>query len=517
MATTEELLESIGGLAPTKPAEAAETVASASYEREQVYEAARNDLDFLAALAIPLVFRFAFPPVLKTAWSLMVQATGKVRDFTQLALGIPRGHAKTTVIKLFILFCILFTSRKFILVISATASLAENILADVVDMLDEPNIKAVFGDWRLGIEKDTQNIKKFTFRGRNIILAAIGAEGSLRGLNLKNERPDVMLFEDVQTRECADSQVQSETLERWMVGTAMKAKSPMGCLFIFIGNMYPTKYSILKKLKENPRWIKFINGAILADGTALWPEQQPLEQLLGELENDIAMGHPEIFLAEVLNDDTAGVQTRVDVSRVQDCHYSAEHSEMAQGKFIVIDPATDKNGADPVTITQFYVFDATPVAIEIKESQLSPGETIKEALKMAFRHNCRVICVESNAYQYSLLYWFDHISKQLGIAGMHFCELYSGTKSKNGRIADMIKQLNVGEILLAKEVRSLVLHQIFSWNPMKRDNVDGILDTLTYAPKAIELYGPLMETATTIINADYETAAVHSTADTCTF
>ena len=121
-------------------------------------------------------------------------------------------------------------------------------------MLNEPNIKTIFGDWKLGCEKDTQDIKKFGFRGRNIILAGIGAGGSLRGLNLKNERPDVMVFEDVQTRECADSEVQSKALLQRMLGTAMKAKSPHGCIYVFLGNMYPTKWSILKKLKENPRW-----------------------------------------------------------------------------------------------------------------------------------------------------------------------------------------------------------------------------------------------------------------------
>jgi len=35
-----------------------------------------------------------------------------------------------------------------------------------------------------------------------------------------------MIFEDIQTRECADSKVESDKLERWMIGTAMKAKSP---------------------------------------------------------------------------------------------------------------------------------------------------------------------------------------------------------------------------------------------------------------------------------------------------
>ena len=64
----------------------------------------------------------------------------------------------------------------------------------------------------------------------------------------------------------------------------MKAKSPEGCMFLFVANMYPTKTSILRKLKSNPTWVKFIAGGILADGTSLWEDLQPIQQLLSEFE-----------------------------------------------------------------------------------------------------------------------------------------------------------------------------------------------------------------------------------------
>ncbi len=104
------------------------------------------------------------------------------------------------------------------------------------------------------------------------------------------------------TRADADSETVSTNLETWMFGTAMKAKSPEGCLFVFIANMYPTKWSLLRRLKHNPTWMKFIAGGILADGTSLWEDLQPIAQLLREFENDLSAGRPEIFYAEVLND-----------------------------------------------------------------------------------------------------------------------------------------------------------------------------------------------------------------------
>lgn len=461
----------------------------ASIDRDQLEEACRSDLNFLAAVAMPLVFQHDFPAVHLTAWQLLTDgATSLTKLFPQIALGIPRGHAKTTLIKLFILYCILFTKKKFILVICSTADNAENIVSDVSTMLNEGNISTTFGDWRETREVNRQDLKKFSYRGREIALGAIGSGGSIRGLNVNHSRPDIMIFEDVQTKECSESEVQSSALERWMIGTAMKAKSPAGCAFIFVGNMYPGTNSILKKLKKNPTWVKFISGAILADGTALWPALHSYEDLIRELDNDIAMGHPEIFFSEVLNDTEAGINNRVDFSKIREWPWG--EMEKPQGKFIIIDPASGKSTSDDASIGYFEVYDGTPALHTLVEENMSPGNTIRQALILALQTGTRVIAIESTSYQYTLLYWFKEVCTQLGVTGIEAVDVYTGTYSKNARITDMLKSLTAGEIIVSKQTRNQVMNQIANWNPLKKDNVDGILDLLTYAPKVLEIYGP---------------------------
>jgi len=495
----EDLLEALGGVeVPTvEPLNEEEiTVQDIGVSTTDTQNACKGSLNFLSAFIMPTVYKFPFPTVFLSVWVWLLGFVHEIRIFPQLALGLPRGFGKTTLIKIFIIYCILFTKKKFILVISARAGLAEAILADVVDMLDEPNVKKVFGNWRLGLERDTLSIKKFGFRGRNITLAALGAETSLRGLNIKNERPDVMIFEDIQSRECADSQVQSEKLETWMIGTAMKAKSPHGCMFLFVANMYPTRWSILRKLKSNPKWTKFIAGGILADGTSLWEDLQPIKQLLNEFENDLAAGHPEIFYSEVLNDENASQNHLVDLSALPESPYS--EGDICGGNFVIIDPATDKLGADEVSVGYFEVHNGYPVLMEVSEGRYSPGETIKVALTYCIEHRCFVIGVESNAYQYSLLYWFDFIMEQMGIQGIQAVELYSGVRSKNSRILEMFKSLSEGEIFIETDAKAASHSQIITFNPLRRDNTDGILDLLTYAPKMIEMYAEYI-ISTTII------------------
>lgn len=478
----------------------------ASFNADQVKKLAETDLNMLAGLAIPHVFKYMFPRMYLVIWELLTGVVHKVKDFSQIALGIPRGFAKTTVIKIFVLYCVLFTKKHFILIVCSTEGHAINIIADVIDMLNSVNIMKLFGDWKLGLETDKQELKKFNFRGRPVIIAGVGQGGSIRGFNLKFERPDVMIFDDVQTAECAESKVQSEALERWMIGTAMKAKSPHGCLFVFAGNMYRTPFSILKKLKTNPTWTKLMNGAITQDGVSVWEELRSLESLLAELDSDIAAGHPEIFFAEVLNDVDAGYNTKVDFAQIRDWSWGPD--ELPQGKAIIIDPSSNKKGGDDVAMGYMEVYDGTPAMREAFEEPLSPGNTIRRALLLALRHRVRVIAVESTAYQYSLLYWFDVICKEVGITGISFVEVYSGSYSKNSRITDMLKNLTSGEIIIHPSIKSAVTHQISNWNPLKRDNTDNILDLLAYMPRVLELYGELLATDTDLEMQEANAAGV---------
>lgn len=475
------------------------------FHSDQVVELARGSLDFLAGLAMPTTFKYLFPPVYVAIWQWLLTYAHKVRDFSQLALGLPRGFAKTTVVKLFVLYSILYTDRKFIAVMCENEKKAVNIISDVMDMLSESNISRVFGDWRQGIDTDQQALKKFGFRGRNIILWA-GTVETIRGITLKNVRPDIMIFDDIQSRKDADSQSVSDALEREMYGTAMKAKSPEGCLYIFVGNMYPTKFSILRHLKTNPNWVKFITGGILADGSSLWEALQPIAQLHREFQNDLMAGHPEIFYAEVLNDENATANNTIDISKIPSYPYS--DNDIPAGRFLIVDPSGDKATSDAVSIGYFEVHNGYPVMIECIEGRLSPGDTIRQALTLCFKYGASLIAIESNAFQYSLLYWFTFITTQMGVVGIEPVEVYSGVTSKSARILAMFLQLLKGEVWVHPRCVSAFYLQVSQFNPLVRSNVDGLLDLVTYAPKVLELYAPQILASNVILEQEYSSVKV---------
>ena len=464
-----------------------ETVDDVSSDRASLTEGARNNLDFLAALILTEIYEYGYPPLFHAIWQLITVEAGVARGKPKYALGIPRGFSKTVVLKLYVVWLILFSNRRFILVVCNTAKLAENFLSDVTDMLNSPNIRSIFGYWYAEGEQDTLAYKKFHFRGRPIVLAALGAGSSLRGLNLKFVRPDVVIMDDMQNRDEAKNPEIAKELLVWMLGTLMKACHPHRCIFLFVGNMYPFEHSILRKLKHSAEWVSFITGAILADGQSLWPEHRSIDDLLSEYQSDYDMGHPEIFFSEVMNDEEAGTVSGIDVSKIGTCPTWLDPSQ-AQGGFIIIDPSLGKKHGDDLGIGAVLMFDGLPVLWEAISDKMNPGKTIEEATKLAVKYSIQLIVCEGGAYQATLIYWFGVVYQQLGVQGIQVGEITSGGMQKNARIRAALKDLLAGKIVLGPQARSKVIYQITQWNPLKTKNVDELLDILAYIYKIIELY-----------------------------
>lgn len=482
-----------------------ETHAELHVNSTEAVDRARKDFNFLAALAMPFDFLFNFPQFYLVLFSLFTAFEKKVERF---AIGIPRGFAKTTFVKIICLWYILFSHKQFILIVAANEDKAKMILADIIDMLSTSNMRRLFGHWDKQVDKDAATTKVFHFRGREIILWAIGTGGSVRGINRKNKRPDVMLLDDIQDKELAANKELSEELYVWMLSTLMKAKSNFGCTYIFIGNMYPQN-SILEKLKNNKHWTSLVVGGILQDMTSLWEELKPIEELIEEYEADVEAGHPEVFISEVLNSTDVPLMSGLDLSKIPLCPAYLLEEDPGEGAFVIIDPSSGKKDRDDCTINFYEVKDSKPILSHLEAGTFSPLQVIELTIAECIKRNIRAVFVESVAYQSTLLFWFDHICNRDGISGFQFIELSPKGQNKNNRIKKGATKLIAGEIYLHPSVRSLVMSQYTDWNPLKINNKDDIIDPIGYVEEVMQNHET--EIVRNIFEIDSSTAsAAHS-------
>lgn len=478
-----KLLDSILTLADSPKEESNEESETTNnlqaFYKEDIIGVASQDMDMLAALAVPEILNLLFPPVFQAIWQLLTDSS-RIKEDTQLAVGLPRGFGKTTVIKIYILWLILYSKKRYILITALNQGKAEKILADVKRLFSSPNIRAIFGNILSDCETNNSEALIFSYKNRLITIQALGAGGDPRGSNVGFSRPDVIISDDIQSRENAFSTTQSSNLDDWYHSSLLLSKSELGCLFIYIGNMYPTEGCLLKKFRDSPDWISFIAGAILSDGSSIWAEFKSIETILKDFRKAIRANKTAIFFSEILNDSTAAGNVTFDPSKLLIA--TSALTTMNEGKYIIIDPSGRKATSNDTAIGVGVLHDGIPYLEKCVRGIFSPMETIMKAINLAIEVGAGVICVENYAYQDSLLFWFQHVCELNGIYGLEFYPINRGHGTKNGAIVNMFSQLQAQEIGLYPEVVGEVLTDIIRFNPQTTNNQDDLLDILVYLP-----------------------------------
>ena len=75
----------------------------------------------------------------------------------KIALGIPRGFAKTTMMKLFCAYALIHSRHTFILIIGNVGANAEKSIKDVADLLDQPQVRNLYGNLLSAVGKMEYN------------------------------------------------------------------------------------------------------------------------------------------------------------------------------------------------------------------------------------------------------------------------------------------------------------------------------------------------------------------------
>lgn len=469
----------------------------------ELREAMRYNLDALAAVAVPDVYLAPMSTFHHSIWALVLEVIATKQRYTRHAIGIPRGHAKTHMLKLLILQMILYTDIRYILVVGNTLSLARAIIDDVMDMLGSSNIVALFGDYRFGIEKDNAEVREFRFQGREIILKPIGAGSAVRGTNINNRRPQVIICDDMQSRDEACSVEQSKNLLAWFLGTLLKARDYSRCHVLYVGNMYPdleitppnhfnkVYACILRNLQLDPAWISWVTGAFLADGSTIWPAVHPPEALLADLETDRRLGNAHIWYAEVQNDPNATAGMFFDADKVPG--HLEPYDWPPVGKFIMIDPSLGKKTSDNQVVGYFGIYDETHVMWESMDvMQVKAPQLVMHVLQQALERRIPAIFCEAYGYQESLLHWFEFFLTQMHLPPdtIKLIPITRGgghsAKGKNVWISQSFGSVYAGILRMRPDVLAAYVTEATAFNPLQTDNADDILDVGEYGIRVFQ-------------------------------
>ena len=190
-----------------------------------------------------------------------IEAAGNVGGM--FALAMPRGHGKSTILKWATLYFMLTGRRRFVVVVAATAELAQAIVDFTRQQIQEsdtlhahyPHVttyaratdgKAIKAKYQLRADGKASGIlwSKTTlvfpevldsngkpYPSNGCILEGHGLTGAIRGKwrdtkSGKTLRPDFVLLDDPQTRESAESEAQCNMRERIITGDVLGLAGP---------------------------------------------------------------------------------------------------------------------------------------------------------------------------------------------------------------------------------------------------------------------------------------------------
>lgn len=465
-----------------------------------------TDLNFFAHFMLGDTFKFEFPPLLVMVWQVLVQSVAALQDYVGIAnlvLGIPRGFAKTTLIKLYVVYCLIFTRHTFIVNVGNIEKNSSNLLKDVSDILDSDIVRLYFGDYDADMVVNQSDFKYFKFYGQKCILRSKGALTSMRGINVDNRRPNIIIMDDVQDEENAKSDIESAKLYDWIFNTLLRTRSPDGAINIYVGNTYPHKGTIITKLAEDPEWISLILGAILEDGSSLWAELHPIQLLLSDYNAAVRAGNEAGWLAEFMNVMDTARNDRFDRVAMQNNYDSLDpftlslinvpYNPSVDGKFIVIDPASTKKNADEHAVVLVYIVGSKIIVRDVVHKRLTPKEAIRIAVSLAIREGAWTVFIEDVAYQDTLIYWFNEELKTNQLwthlqSTFKLLPINPRNRSKNSRILQLFKQINVGDIVIHPAAQVAVGNEGTAYIATKSDNEDNVLDACHYALVAATLH-----------------------------
>lgn len=222
----------------------------------------------------------------------------------------PRNHAKTAIKCVAVpLFQALEEPETFehYLNVQATATKAIEVNRSIrLELESNDLLVSLYGDQMTDRWTDTQFILK-----KGPIFTAIGAGQSVRGINVRQKRPDYLIIDDLYDEEDIYNPESTEKKNNWLWGSLYPARArSRRCAFHVQGTAI-NQYDILEQLKKKSG-VKSASFKAIEDeaqGIVLWPELNSIESLKRDR---ILMG-PLIFAREMQNerlDETSTVLKR---------------------------------------------------------------------------------------------------------------------------------------------------------------------------------------------------------------
>lgn len=187
-------------------------------------------------------------------------------EIDKIVRAAPRGNAKSTIVSfVLVMWCAVFEYKHFIMMVSDTASQANDFLTAVKTELEENDLlRRDFGNLQGSIWSSSDIILK-----NGVRIQALGVGKKIRGRKNKQYRPDLIVCDDLENDENIESPEQRKKIYSWYTKALSKAGNKTTDYIVIGTILHPD--SLLAKLLKNPTYDAIKYKAIIEwSASPLW-------------------------------------------------------------------------------------------------------------------------------------------------------------------------------------------------------------------------------------------------------
>ncbi len=447
-----------------------------SLDIESTKKALQYDGLFFIHFFMGALLTAAVPSLHPELFGLMIQ-----EKIEQLILAVPRGHAKTTIAKLACVYYYLFTDYTYILYMSNTLSVSVPSVNDIIAFMETDNFKAVFGEIIFITRQEGKGFYKFKLpNGKICILKAFSAGQQVRGTNIDNTRPQLIVVDDLEDNDNIATKELFESLKRWFYGPFKKCIDPFKNKWIWIGNLINEQSMLYENIKSE-FWYSRLYGCLKDDGMPLWESMWSVEKLMQDYAEYEEVGMADVWFAEMMNMPMAGINGIIAADEITYAPRIEMGQENAIG-FITLDLATSAETWAHETVIAVHMYDELNERFQITETQgfkgMDPVKLFPLVIDASTRWNIKIVGIESVQYQATVQPVFEHFCLLQGLTGYEFVNIPARAQ-KIARLILWTGLLKTDEYVLT-EGDFAVTQQLLAYSIKKKENVDDIIDACAH-------------------------------------
>lgn len=306
--------------------------------------------------------------------------------------------------------------KKFVVIVSKTQEQAQRHLDNVKQEFElNERLRNDFGI--IHEENSPWNARALSFHTHGAMIAAISIDQSMRGIRFRQHRPDLIIFDDIETRDAMKTKEGRDQLFERITSDFLPAGSP-DCRALFIGSNLHAD-SVLNRLIEGQKSGTLDAGVyeypiVDDDGNPTWLAMYADKDAIAEKRRQIPdprAWKQEYELIALVPED----QLVQDSSFIE---YDPEELPEEYAIVISIDPAIKKGAANDYTgIVTFAVTGDREkqrlyVLPDIVRKRLGPTEIQEEVTRIVAKHSERTVhvIIEDVGFQSALTEFVGRVS-----------------------------------------------------------------------------------------------------------